>query len=92
MNDSDLDAIRDRVDAATPGPWVDATKESAFTINGQTHTFIYVQAADTRTDIAFIPDIPGEDPHDHPDAVFIANARQDICDLLDYIEFLTAAD
>ena len=85
MNKEQRDKIRNRCDYATPGPWNTFPNEHAFHENGrdkdgQISAQIMMdewQAAMAECEISW-------------DAIFIAHARQDVPELLKYIEELTA--
>ena len=70
-----LEGIRERADAATPGPW--AAKCSG-------HDYPYIET-EKRWQLAC-----GEDFAKMPDAAFIAAARTDIPDLLSHIDAIEA--
>ena len=81
MNDEELAAIRQRCEAATPGPWTSY-------VEGRDHDsgsdFIMVGSENTRgTDIY----LAGTTTADQD---FVAHARQDVPRLLDEIERLRA--
>lgn len=80
MTNAELQAIRERAEAAYPGPWL---LESNWGV-----------PSDDACEIRSLDDefrIYGEGGHTHEDAVFIANARTDIPALLDEIAQLRAA-
>lgn len=78
----DLDAIRQRAGAATPGPWI------AVTDNGRrTGIGIVGQVAKRGTGEA-IAVFAGVGGSRHADAAFTANARDDVPALLDEVEQL----
>jgi hypothetical protein len=72
----DLDAIRARVDAATPGPW----RTLGTGVAGGDHWYV----CDDGQSLASIASNDGENEDQRePDAEFIAHAREDIPALLD---------
>ena len=78
----DLEGIRARVEAATPGPWVFATDKGAPD---------YVQLYSTAEIDEYQADVLSADDLvfvSEPDATFIAAARTDIPALVSYIEEL----
>lgn len=76
MTDIDLDAIKARAEAATPGPWV---REWAFS----TH-FVVPEAAERVAD----GNVARLKAHQRADAEFIAHAREDVPALLAEVERL----
>jgi hypothetical protein len=74
---SKLDEIKQRMNAATPGPWASIGDWGS----------IYVAQEDDFTEVAWCPD-----HDDRPDDMtFIANAREDVPWLVTRVEELTAA-
>lgn len=88
----DLDAIRARVDAATPGPWR-VVQEHGRDIADEGYSRIWIQAeAGEQHDIADLidDDSANGSPLADENAEFIAHARQDITDLLAEVDQLRA--
>lgn len=83
----DLDAIRARAAAATPGPWWAATDEVGFCLNDQPHAFVYTPSGDSH-DVIALTGMIGEHHASHPDAEFIAAARADVPALLAEVDRL----
>ncbi len=85
MTREQLDAIRARVDAATPGPWEAVTpKRYAAVRSNAEGCYVYTQGkipADTHPDTV---------ARQQRDAQFIAAAREDVSALLAEVERLTA--
>ena len=85
MRRPDLDAIRKRCEAATKGPWDWIESES------QPSTIHVTMEADPRTTRRGLPIAICYDEDDQEaNSAFIANARQDIPDLLAHIQELEA--
>jgi len=86
MSEADLDAIRNRAELATPGPW------TSF-VEGRDHTsgdsFIMIGAPDQREDDLYLS--RGSRPASPDDQDFVAAARQDIPRLLAEIRRLRSA-
>lgn len=80
MTEQDLRAIRDRCEAATPGPWRHSREDmiSFNAYDGREESFVYMPEPNER--ICIRSDPPVED------AEFIAHAREDIPALLAEIE------
>lgn len=76
MTDAELNAIRERCNAATAGPWVDIQEHCPESANGQrycTKASVYCYG-----------------PNSHANIRFCTNARQDIPVLLAEVERLRA--
>lgn len=99
----DLDAIRARADAATPGPWVPAMAPSAESFETPAEYLmktmygkglpLWVAWAPNDTDDGFayvVPAVTGDGPTSEANAEFIANARQDVPALLAEVTALLA--
>lgn len=84
MADIDLDAIRARAEAATPGPWV-TDWDAGYVVQSALSLVADVHGEPVRADDPLDYDDTGQ-----PDAEFIAHARVDIPMLLDEIERLRA--
>jgi hypothetical protein len=81
MSELDVDAIRARADAATPGPWATDPSQCEVLINTPDYrTLVLLGDHDTRE----------LHPQADADATFLAAAREDIPALLDEVERLRA--
>jgi hypothetical protein len=85
MTDAELEAIRVRAQAATPGPWTSM-------VEGRDHTsgdsFIMIGPPERRTDDMYVS--LGSHPASPADQDFVAAARQDIPRLLNEIQRLAS--
>lgn len=97
MKREELDVIRKRAEAATPGPWAQINGINVFTELGATNLHGVTAdhndgwcVADTSVGLTTVDGelIEMERSEQFDNATFIANARQDVPALLDEIEYL----
>ncbi|WP_330438793.1 hypothetical protein OHB44_27880 [Micromonospora sp. NBC_00821] len=81
----DLEAIRARAAAATPGPWL-TDPNSAWRRCHEAHEYVYASDPTDRNGVIALTGIKGEHVRNGPDATFIAHARTDVTDLCDEVE------
>ncbi len=78
MTDADLKAIRERVEAATKGPW---RQEYGYNNGGMATGFFFIPEHSAGKSVEMLAD----------DAAFIAHAREDVPALLAEVDRLRAA-
>jgi hypothetical protein len=98
MTEEELKAIRERVDAATPGPWQYGSYDGNYSIGSKVGDYIAWNVARHKCCRLYIDeegneqfDCSGTGPMNRNDAIFVANARADISRLLDYINYIEKA-
>lgn len=85
----DLDAIQQRANAATPGPWA-TDPDSAWRRCHEAHEYVYATDPTDRHGVVALTGIKGDHVRNARDAAFIAHARTDVVVLIKEVRRLAA--
>lgn len=87
----DLKGIRERVSAATPGPWTPVSEAYRNVVGDECTGIMRVVGPGEYPHADVIVDVEGSGGASNADLEFIASARQDVPALLDLVDELTGA-